>query len=244
MGENMVGIGTIVNVAAIIGGGLVGMLLKKGLQQRFQDIMTQVLGLATIFIGISGAMTGMLTAGEDGSLSTMGTAVLIGSLVLGAFVGELINLDRWLEKFGEWLKIKARSSSDPKFVEGFVNASLVVCVGAMAIVGSINDGISHDPSLLFAKSALDCVIVLVMASTYGKGVIFSAIPVGILQGGVTLLAKVIQPLLSDPVIASLSYVGSALIFCVGANLCLGRKFRVANMLPALIFAGVFTAIFG
>jgi hypothetical protein len=220
------------------------MLLKKGLQQRFQDIMTQVLGLATIFIGISGAMTGMLTAGEDGSLSTMGTAVLIGSLVLGAFVGELINLDRWLEKFGEWLKIKARSSSDPKFVEGFVNASLVVCVGAMAIVGSINDGISHDPSLLFAKSALDCVIVLVMASTYGKGVIFSAIPVGILQGGVTLLAKVIQPLLSDPVIASLSYVGSALIFCVGANLCLGRKFRVANMLPALIFAGVFTAIFG
>jgi len=158
--------------------------------------------------------------------------------VSGALIGEWINIEYWMERFGEWLKVTVKAKNDPRFVEGFVTSSLVICVGAMAIVGAIQDALAGDPSLLFAKSILDAVIIMVFASTYGKGAIFSAIPVGILQGGVTLFAGIIEPLLSAQVIDTLSFVGSVLIFCVGVNLCFGKKFKVANMLPALITAGI------
>lgn len=234
----MPGIGTIVNVLAVVIGGTIGLFLKNGLKQRFQDIIMQVLGVCVIFIGISGALTGLLKISPEGVISTTGTAVLIGSLVVGALIGEWINIEHWLERFGEWLKIKAKSGGDSRFVEGFVTSSLVICVGAMAIVGAIEDGLNGNPSMLYTKAILDAVIVMIFASTYGKGVIFSAIPVGILQGAVTVLAQFIQPYLGPEVISGLSFIGSVLIFCVGANLCLDRKFKVANMLPALIVAGV------
>ena len=128
-----------------------------------------------------------------------------------------------------------------QFVQGFVTASLVVCIGAMAIVGSIQDGLSGDPSTLYTKSILDFLIVMIFASTYGKGAIFSALPVGVLQGTVTLCAGLLSPVFSQPVIDNLSFLGSMLIFCVGVNLCFGTKFKVANMLPALVFCAVFTA---
>jgi len=233
----MRGLGTIVNVAAVLAGGLAGLLLKNGLKQRFQDILMKALGLSTMFLGIAGAMTGLLKI-SDGKLATAGTATLIASVVGGALIGEWINIARKLERFGVWLRRKAKSENDTGFLEGFVNASLVICVGAMAIVGPIQDGLTGDASMLYAKSILDAVIVMIFASTCGKGALFSAIPLGILQGGVTLLAGFVAPFLGEAVIAGISFVGSALIFCVGVNLSFGNRFKVANMLPALVIAGV------
>ncbi len=242
-GTRMRGLGTIVNVAAVLAGGLAGLLLKNGLKQRFQDILMKALGLSTIFLGIAGAMTGLMEI-SGGRLATAGTATLIASLVLGSLVGEWINIDRGLEHFGTWLRRKAKSENDAGFLEGFVNASLVICVGAMAIVGPIQDGLTGDASMLYAKSALDAVIVMIFASTCGKGALFSAIPLGILQGGVTLLAGLVAPLLGEAVIAGVSFVGAALIFCVGVNLCFGNRFKVANMLPALVVAGAIAGFMG
>jgi uncharacterized membrane protein YqgA involved in biofilm formation len=240
----MRGLGTIANVAAVVAGGLLGLLVKNGLKQRFQDILIKALGLSTIFLGIAGALTGLLDISSDGEIATTGTAVLIASLVGGSLIGEWVNIERWLERFGEWLKRKAKSENDTGFVNGFITTSLVICVGAMAVVGSIEDGLTGNASMLYAKAALDGVIVMIFASTYGKGAIFAAIPVGIFQGAITLLAGLIAPLLGETVIAGLSFVGSALIFCVGINLVFGNKFKVANMLPALLIAGAMAGFAG
>lgn len=229
----MHGLGTIVNSAAIVAGGIIGMLFKSRINQRFQDTVMQVLGLATIFIGVSGALKGLFSVTEKG-LETHGTMLMIISLTVGALIGELINIEDKMERFGEWLKEKARSSGDTKFVEGFVTASLTVCIGAMAVVGSIEDGLNGDHSTLFAKSVLDFVIITVFAAAYGKGVIFSAIPVAVLQGVITLCARLIEPILTETSTADLSCIGSMLIFCVGVNLAFGKKFKVGNMLPAVI----------
>jgi uncharacterized membrane protein YqgA involved in biofilm formation len=141
-----------------------------------------------------------------------------------------------MEKFGCWLKMKTGNAKDKEFVHGFVTTSLTVCIGAMAIVGAINDGIFGDYSILVAKAALDLVLVMIMTSSMGKGCIFSAIPVGIFQGSVTLLARLVEPLLTVAALSNLSLVGSVLIFCVGINLIWKNTIRVANLLPALIVA--------
>jgi uncharacterized membrane protein YqgA involved in biofilm formation len=231
----MRGIGTIVNVLAVFAGGGIGLIFRGGLKARFQEIIMQALGLAVIFIGAAGALKGIFVITGE-TLETAGTMAMILSLVIGSVVGEWINVEDKMEQFGAWLKNKAKGKDDPKFVEGFVTATLVICTGAMAVVGSIQDGLSGDPSMLFAKAMLDAVIVLVFASTLGKGVLFSAIPLGIFQGSITLFAKVIEPILTEQMIGNLSFIGSMLIFCVGVNLAFGKKFRVGNMLPALLVA--------
>ena len=223
----MHGLGTIVNAAAIVAGSLTGMIFKSKISKRFQDIIMQVMGLAVMFIGASGALRGIFTV-KDGSLETGGTMLMIASLTIGALVGELINIEAQMERFGEWLKDKAKSSGDTGFVEGFVTASLTVCIGAMAIVGSIEDGISGNHDTLFAKAALDLVIVMVFAATYGKGVAFSAIPVAILQGTVTICAGFIAPIMNDSIIANISFIGSMLIFCVGVILIFNRSIGKAD----------------
>jgi len=242
----MFGIGTIVNVIAIILGGLLGLLLKGGLKEHYQDGIIKVMGLSTIFIGASGALPGLLVV-ENGALTGVPveqTLSMILSLALGTLVGEWLDFDGKLETLGAWLKEKATRGDDSRFIEGFVTASLTVCIGAMAIVGSIQDGLVGDPSTLFTKSILDFIIVIIFASTYGKGAVFSALPVGVLQGGVTVCAGLLSPLFSPPVIANLSFLGSMLIFCVGINLAFGRRFRVANMLPSLVFGAIFTTLLG
>jgi hypothetical protein len=237
----MRGTGTIVNVLAVLLGGGIGLFLKKGLKERYQEILMQALGLATIFIGISGTLKGMFAI-QDGSLQTTGTMLMIFSLVLGSILGEWIDLESKMESFGEWLKQKCGGRDDNQFVEGFVAASLTICIGAMAIVGALQDGMTGDASMLYAKAVLDGVILIVFASAYGKGALFSAIPVGIWQGGITLFARALEPLFTDQIIADLSFVGNALIFCVGVNLAFGKKFRVGNMLPALIFVVLYDAV--
>lgn len=237
----MRGFGTIINVAAVILGGGLGMLLKGGLKKRYQEIMMQALGVCTIFIGISGALKGMLSI-ENGVLETSGTMLLIGSLVTGSLLGEWIQIEKWMDHFGEWLRRKVGGKNDSQFVEGFVSTSLVICVGAMAVVGALEDGMRGDYSMLAAKAVLDAGIVLVFASTYGKGAVFSALPVGIWQGLITLFARFLEPVLTPQMISDLSFTGNVLIFCVGINLALGKRFRVGNMLPSLLFTVLFDVL--
>ena len=238
----MIGLGTIVNVAAIVVGGCLGTFMRGGLKEHYQTALTRTLGLATMFIGIAGALPGMLEV-VDGQFVGKDTLGMILSLALGTLIGEFLDFDGLLERLGRWLKERAARSDDARFVEGFVTASLVVCVGAMAIVGSIQDGLTGNPATLYTKSILDFTIVMVFASTYGRGAIFSALPVGVLQGSVTLLAGLVAPVFTPAVVANLSFLGSILIFCVGVNLVFENRFRVANMLPALVLGGLYTALF-
>ena len=237
----MPGLGTIINVLFIIIGGLAGMLFGNRLNERTRETLLLANAVAVLFIGISGAIGQMFKVTDAGSLETTGTMMLIASLSIGAVVGELIDLEGKLERFGEWLKSKTGNSDDAGFVSAFVTASLTVCIGAMAIVGSIEDGAVGDHSILFAKAVLDLIIIMVMSASLGKGCVFSAIPVGLLQGIVTALAVLIRPYITEPAMNNLSLVGSVLIFCVGVNLFWGKKIRVANLLPGLIVAVVWAA---
>ena len=234
----MIGLGTVLNAAGIVLGGLLGMAFGKFLSERVQQTLNMACGVSVLFLGIAGAMEGMLSI-HDGALSSGGTMMIVGSLALGGLVGELIDLERLFEQFGEWLKVKTGNVKEQRFVEGFVTASLTVCVGAMAIVGAIEDGMFGDWSILAAKAVLDLIIVLVMTCSLGKGCIFSAVPVALWQGAVTVLARFIRPVMTDAALANLSTVGSILIFCVGLNLVWGKKIRVANLLPAVVFAVIF-----
>lgn len=229
----MIGLGTIANTVAVILGGGLGLLLKNGIAKRFEKILMQSLGLATMFIGISGTLKYMLVV-ENGSLSTQGTMLLIFSLVIGCLLGEWLDIESKMETIGVKLKAIARIKNDSRFVDGFVTASLIICVGAMAIVGAMQDGLTGDSSMLIAKSLLDFVIVAVVTATYGIGAAFSAIPIFLYQGIITLIAALFGTVISDGLIAELSFVGNALVFCVGVNLVREKTFRVANMLPALL----------
>ena len=240
----MYGLGTIVNVIAIIIGGLTGLIGGKLLTRRFQDMITMSCGLATLFLGTGGAISKMIVI-ADGTLTTQGSLMMIVSLIAGALIGEALRIEDHLDQFGEWLKEKSGNGSDNTFVSAFVTASLTVCIGAMAIVGSIEDGIYANHSVLFTKAILDFIIILIMTSSLGKGCIFSAVSVGIFQGLVTALSRIIQPLMTEPALNNLSFVGNIMIFCVGLNLMLsvwhpdpseGRRIRVGNLLPGLVIA--------
>ena len=225
--------GAIINTAAIVAGGLCGHLFGKLLKERHQETLTMACGVGTLFLSVAGAMNYML---HNDLLPGGGSMLIIACLALGGLIGEILNIESWFERFGEWLKKKTGNAKDKQFVNGFVTASLTVCIGAMAIMGSIQDGISGDWSTLGAKSILDLVIVMVMTCSMGKGCAFSAIPVLLWEGGLTLLATVIKPILTEAALGYLSLVGSVLIFCVGVNLVWGKKIRVANLLPAVILA--------
>ena len=231
----MPGLGTIINVAGILLGGICGLLFGKLLKERHQQTLTRVCGVSVLFIGISGALEHMVTV-EGASLVSGRAMLIVLCLAIGGLLGELMNIEGGFERFGSWLKVKTGNAKDKQFVEGFVTASLTVCIGAMAIVGAIQDGIEGDYATLATKAVLDLVIILVMTCSLGKGCIFSAIPVAILQGGVTALARLIKPLMTEAALANLSLIGSILIFCVGINLVWDKRIRVANLLPAIVLA--------
>ena len=231
----MYGLGTIINTAAIVAGGAGGALFGRFLKENVQDTLTKVCGVSTLFIAITGALEQMLTV-ENGAIVCHGAMLVIGCLTIGAVIGELLNLEGAFERFGEWLKLKTGNARDKRFVDAFVTASLTVCIGAMAIVGSIEDGISGDYSILATKAVLDFIIIMVMSCSMGRGAVFSAIPVAILQGSITALAGLLRPVMTEAALANLSMVGNVLIFCVGLNLVWGKKVRVANLLPAIVIA--------
>ena len=231
----MYGLGTIINTAAIVAGGVGGALFGRFLKENVQDTLTKVCGVSTLFIAITGALEQMLTV-ENGAIVSHGAMLVIGCLTIGAVIGELLNLEGAFERFGEWLKQKTGNAKDKWFVDAFVTASLTVCIGAMAIVGSIEDGITGDYSILATKAVLDFIIIMVMSCSMGRGAVFSAIPVAILQGSITALAGLLRPVMTAGALAKLSMVGNVLIFCVGINLVWGKKVRVANLLPAIVIA--------
>ena len=231
----MYGLGTIINTAAIVAGGVGGALFGRFLKENVQDTLTKCCGVSTLFIAVTGALEQMLTV-ENGAIVSHGAMLVIGCLTIGAVIGELMNLEGAFERFGEWLKQKTGNAKDRRFVDAFVTASLTVCIGAMAIVGSIEDGITGDYSILTTKSVLDFIIIMVMSCSMGRGAVFSAIPVAILQGSITALAGLLRPVTTAAALGNLSMVGNVLIFCVGINLVFGKKVRVANLLPAIVIA--------
>ena len=238
----MIGLGTLINVACIIGGGLVGLVASSLVTERLQDALMKSCGACVMFVGIAGALEKMLTGlvATDGTvaLSTAGSMALVASMAIGTVLVEAADLDGRFEELGTWLRDKTGSSGDARFVDGFVTASLTVCIGAMAIVGSMQDGLTGDYSTLALKGVMDAIIVCAMAASMGKGCIFSALPVGVFQGCVTALATLLQPVMTEAALANLSLVGSVLIFCVGVNLIWPRTFKPANMLPAVVIAAV------
>ena len=231
----MVGLGTLINTAAIVAGGVLGKLFGRLLSQSAQESLTRVCGVSTLFIAIAGALEGMMRVQGD-SLVSGQSLLIICCLALGTLMGELLGIENAFQRFGEWLKRKTGNERDAGFVNAFVTASLTVCIGAMAIVGAIEDGITGDYSILATKEVLDLIIIIVMTGSLGKGCAFSAIPVAILQGSVTLLAGLLRPVMTEQALANLSLIGSVLIFCVGVNLVWDRGLKVANMLPALVLA--------
>ncbi|MBP3312584.1 MAG: DUF554 domain-containing protein [Butyricicoccus sp.] len=237
----MIGLGTTINVGGVILGGLAGLLFGKRLTPRFQDTLISATGVCIMFVGIGGAIEKMMTI-SDGHLVSGGTIMIVICFALGSLIGEAINIELRIEQFGEWIKRKTGNSGDIRFVNAFVTTSLTICIGAMAVVGSIQDGLSGDYSMLALKAVLDLLIVCVMAASLGKGCIFAAIPVGLFQGSITLLARFIQPIMTETALSNLSLTGSILIFCVGVNLIWEKKFKPANMLPSIVVAVVWALV--
>ena len=231
----MIGLGTIINMAAIIAGGIVGLIGGRWLSERCQETLIRSMGVCVMVVGLAGALEQMLSV-EGGRLTSGGTMMLVISMALGGLVGEILDLDRRMEGFGRWLREKSGNGKDNQFLDAFITATMTVCIGAMAVVGAVEDGIHGNYTILAAKALMDFVIILVMASSMGKGCIFSAIPVGIFQGSVTLLARLVEPLLTAAALSNLSLVGSVLIFCVGINLIWKNTIRVATLLPAILVA--------
>lgn len=234
------GIGSVANALAIVAGGLIGMIAGRFLKERFQETILTIVGFGVMVMALGSTMAQMLVVDvEKASLDTQGAIMMIVSLAIGALIGEAINLDALFERFGAFLKEKTGSQGDAKFIDAFVTASLTVCVGAMAIMGAIQEGIEGDPNTLFSKAVIDLIIILIMASSMGKGAIFSAIPVLIWQGSITFLAGFLAPVMTEAAVSNLSLVGNVLIMCVGVNIVWPKTIRVANVLPAIVIAVVF-----
>mgnify|MGYP000093603945 FL=1 len=225
-------IGTIVNTVAIIGGGFLGSFLKGKFSSKIQETVMQGISLAVMLIGLKMAFS------LDKS---NGTILIIFSLVIGGIIGEVIDIEKRLNNVGDWLR--KRVSDDEFFVQGFVQTSLIYCVGAMAIMGAIQDGLNNNPSLLFTKSLLDGTSSIAFAATYGIGVVFSALPVFIYQGSITILASYAQQILSDSMIMGMTATGGLLIFAIGLNIIKVAEIKVGNLLPSLLVAIILFGVF-
>lgn len=225
----MIVLGAVTNGLAVILGGGVGLVFKQGIPERVKTLVMQSLGICVVYVGISGSLKGN------------NTIFVVLSLVIGAIIGELIDFDTQFNKLGDWLENHLNLTSTSSVSEGFVTGSLFVCVGAMAIVGSLQSGMSGSNQILFTKSMIDGVFILVLATTLGIGVTFAAIPVTLYETLLTLLAKWVAPLFTQSVINEMTCVGSLLILIIGLNMLKLTNIRVANLivapfLPILFFA--------
>lgn len=224
-------LGTIVNVAAIVLGAFLGIFLRKGIKEQYKNTIMDGIGLCVLVIGIMGA------------IETDNIILVIGSMVLGSLIGEKINIDSRLERLGTNME-KRFGKGDSNFSKGFITSSLVYCVGAMAIVGSLESGLTGNHETLFAKSMLDGITAIIFASTLGIGVAFSVIPLFIYQGSITMLASFVKDFLTPEVINEMSAVGGILIMAIGVNILGLKKLNVANMLPAIFVPLIYLTIRG
>ncbi|HHU48532.1 MAG: DUF554 domain-containing protein [Caldicoprobacterales bacterium] len=230
--------GTIVNSAAILGGALLGTLVKKGfsrkvrLTDKFNNILMQGIGLSVVIIGISNA------------LKTQNMLLVIISLVIGGIIGQAVGVEKKLNSLGDYAQKKLGNGQNSIISEGFVTASLIYCVGAMAIVGSLDAGLKNDYTILYAKSMLDGITSIVLASTLGIGVAFSAIAVFVYQGAITLASGVLSPFLSDAVVSEMTAVGGILILGIGLSMLEIKKFNIGNLLPAILIPPIYFSLVG
>lgn len=215
-------IGTLVNAGAIVAGGVIGLLLQKGIKDRYKTTIMQAISLSVMLIGVRSALNATDLLG------------VIVCLAIGSLIGEAIQIEQWLEALGVYAEKRFSRSADGGFSKGFVTASLVFCVGSMAIVGSLESGLAGNHATLFAKSLLDGITSVVFASTFGSGVIFSAAPVLLYQGAITSGATLLKPFLTADVIAQMSSVGGILIAAIGINMLQLTRIKIGNMLPAII----------
>ncbi len=222
-------LGTIVNCVAIICGSLVGMLFKNGVPEKYNQTVMQAMGLAVVLVGIKSAI------GCDDLL------IIIISLAIGSVLGEFIGIESYLERVGNFLESKF-SNNSKGFSVGFVTASLMYCVGSMAIVGSLESGLAGNHETLFAKACIDGIVGIILTTSLGIGVMFAAVPVLIYQGGITLMAGVLKPLLVPAVVSQMSGTGGLLILALGLNMLREKKIKVGNMLPAIFIPLVYYLI--
>ena len=227
--------GTLVNCAAVIAGGAIGLLFKKGIKESFTESINKSLGIAVLIIGLNGVISNMFTV-KDGKPSSSGELLLVIFLVLGTLIGEILGLDDKFKKFSEGIEKKFGKGG---FSSGFISSTLLFCIGAMAIIGSLNDGLKNDSSILFVKSALDFTSAIVLGATLGFGVMFSAIPILLYQGGITLLAGALGGLLQGELLEQVCFVGYAIIVAIGLNFILEKKFKTLNMVPAIFLPVVY-----
>ena len=214
--------GAIVNCLAIILGGSVGLFLKKGIPEKIGNTVVKGVALCVMLIGISGALEGK------------NTLITIISIAIGAVIGELIDIDALINRAAKGIEDKLnRKGGNVRFAKGFVTATLLFCVGAMAIVGSLDSGLTGDNTTLYTKSLLDGITAIIFAANFGVGVLASSIPILIYQGGITLLASLVAPLLSDVIIAEMTCVGSLLIIALSLNMLKITEIKVANYIPAI-----------
>jgi len=225
----MILLGTVVNAAAIIAGGLAGVIVKRGLPERFSSIIMSALGLLTVAIGVTF------------SIQSKNTMVVVFSLVIGAVAGEWINIEKRMNNLGDYVQDKLKIGGG-RFSEGFVTASLLFCVGSMAIMGALQGGLMNDHKILFTKAIMDGVTAIVFASTMGVGVMLSFIPVLVYEGSIALLASAVAPYIGEAVITEMTATGGILLLGMGINILEIKKLRVGNMLPA-IFVPIFLMLF-
>lgn len=230
--------GTLVNCVAVIVGGLIGLLLKKGIKDSYAQGINKSLGIAVLIIGLNGVISNMFTV-ENGALKSSGELLLIVFLVVGTLIGELLKLD---DRFNSFCKKIDSKFKDGGFASGFINGTILFCVGAMSIIGSLNDGLTGDSSVLFVKSALDFVNAVIFGATLGFGVIFVCIPMLIYQGGISLLAGSLSGILQGELLTHICMVGYAIIVAIGFNFFLEKKFKTLNMVPAIILPVIYYGI--
>ncbi len=224
-------LGTLVNVVLVLIGGFVGLFLKKGISKRFSDLIMNAIALVTMVIGITFA-----TASEN-------MLVVIISLVVGALIGEGINIDKKLNQLGGLIKSKVKSESG-NVGEGFVTATLLFCVGSMAIMGSLDSGLRGDHTVLYTKAIMDGISALIFASSMGIGVLLSAVPILLYQGSITLLSSFIQPYLTQSMMTEMNAVGGILLIGLGISILGIKEIKVSNLLPALVIPVILLALIG
>ena len=227
--------GTLVNCAAVIAGGAIGVIFKKGIKDSYTESINRSLGIAILIIGLNGVISNMFSV-ADGKISSSGELLLVAFLVLGTLIGEVLKLESRFGKFCEKIEKKFRAGG---FASGFINGTILFCVGAMAIIGSINDGLTGDSSVLFVKSALDFISAIIFGATLGYGVIFTFIPLLVYQGGITLLAGTLSGILQGELLSQVCMVGYAIIIAIGVNFIFGKKFNTLNMLPGILLPVVY-----
>ncbi len=237
----MIGLGTIINTLCVVAGGVFGLVFGKALKPRMQEAMITAIGVAVMFLGVGSTLEKMLVI-DHGAISAKNPTMMIICLALGAVIGELLNIEGWVERFGAWLKVKSGSQGDNSFIATFVSTSCTVCIGAMSIVGAFHDAVG-DYSTFLAKGILDAIFVCIVTASQGRGAIFSAVPVFLFQGFFTLLAVFLGSFIPQAALDNLSYVGSILIFCIGLNFLRTKKIRVANLLPSIFLAALWAVIF-